>query len=997
VKISADVIALGVINGLTYAMIAMGIVLIYRASRFVNFAQAQIGAVAVVIMAKLVLDYDFPYWAGVIVALLVGLASGALIELTIVRRLFNATRLVLMMATIGAAQVLLSLTQIPELQPDALTLTRKGFPLPDFPWNIRIGLYLLRDSDYLILIVVPVVTLALAAFLRWTAYGRAIRAASDNADLARLSGISVKRMSTLVWLVAALLSTIGGILLAPRNFVGIGSLGGVGLSFGVLVRAFGAALFGRMTSLVQAFVAAVAIGIIESVALASFRSSSDTELVVFLVVLAALLVRARDLGRASRGGGEARLAEEGRDLPREIARLSSVRRLRYGTLAACAVVAVAAPFLPILNLDTQSSALGLCIVAAYAIAGLSVCLLTGWGGQVSLGQFALVGVGAFVTARLVGDSVPMPIVFVAAGIVGAAIAVVIGIPALRIQGLYLALTTLSFSVLATVWLFTNETFVEEPTGSFVERPDWLRGNRAMYYFSLAILVIAILAVRRYRRAGPGRLLIAVRDNDRAARSWGISATRSRVLGFLFSGFMAAIGGVVFAYSQQRFDAQNFPAAASVNVLALAIVGGLASVSGAVLGAIFIVGPTVLFDPSPVRNLLISGLGLLLFLMYVPGGMMSVVHSARDALAQRLARRQLKLPPPPRLVPPIRQLIAAARGRPVDTAAIADAEQVTQLGRFGMTIVQDAARRAETARPAARPAPPALAGERAAPAPDPGVPALETASITLNFGGLRALDDVSITVGPTETVGLIGANGAGKTTFLDCISGYHRPRHGRIVVFGRDISSMSPTRRALAGVGRSYQDARLFPGLTVEETLLVAFEPHHRTHVAAAMLGLPGARHRERAKREQVAELIEGAGLVPFRDKYIGELSTGTRRVVDIVSILAQRPRLLLLDEPASGIAQAETEALAPLLRRMQATIGCAILVIEHDMPLIASLCDRLYALEAGKVIAEGEPDSVLHDDAVVASYLGGSNAAIERSGARSTVASTTGPTEGGRP
>jgi ABC-type branched-subunit amino acid transport system ATPase component/ABC-type branched-subunit amino acid transport system permease subunit len=996
VKVGADTVMLGVINGLTYAIMAMGIVLIYRASRFVNFAQAQIGAIAVVIMAKLVLDYDFPYWLAVVIALLIGVACGVLIELTIIRRLFKATRLVLMMATIGAAQVLLSLTQIPELQPDSLTLTRQGFPVPTFPWNIRVGLYLLGDSDYLILIVVPVVALALASFLRWTSYGRAIRAASDNADLARLSGISVRRMSTLVWLLAALLSTIAGILLAPRTFVGVGSLSGAAVSFGVLVRAFGAALFGRMTSLVQAFFAAIAIGVIESIALAKTQSSADTELVVFLVVVGALLLRARDLGRASRGGqGEARLAEEGRDLPREVARLSSVRRLRYGTLVVCAVLAVLAPFVPILDLDTQSSALGLSIIAVYAIAGLSVCLLTGWGGQVSLGQFALVGVGAFVAARLVGDSVPMPLVFVAAGIVGALIAVAIGLPALRIQGLYLALTTLSFAVLATVWLFTSETFVESPTGSFVDRPELLRGNRAMYFFSLGLVLVAIAGVARYRRSGPGRLLIAVRDNDRAARSWGISATGSRVVAFLFSGFLAAVAGVLFAYAQQRFDASTFPAAASVNVLALAIVGGLASISGAIVGAIVIVGPAVLFEPSPVRNLLISGLGLLLFLMYVPGGIMSAVHAARDALSQRLARRELDLPPPPRIIPPLRQLVAAARGRDLDPAATSDPAEVTQLGRFGMAIVQEAAVRREAERSGGRESTrrPPIEPEPVLPEPPPGVAALETSDVTLNFGGLRALDAVSITVGPQETVGLIGANGAGKTTLLDCISGYLGPRTGRIIVFGRDISSLSPTRRALAGVGRSYQDARLLPGLTVEETLLVAFEPQHRTHVASAMLALPAARRRERTKRAKVAEMIDGAGLVPFRDKYIGELSTGTRRVVEIVSILAQRPRLLLLDEPAAGIAQAETEVLGPLLRRMQAQIGCAILVVEHDMPLLVGLCDRLYALEAGRVIAEGEPEAVLADDAVVASYLGGSHAAIARSGARSTVTTAT---DGGR-
>jgi ABC-type branched-subunit amino acid transport system ATPase component/ABC-type branched-subunit amino acid transport system permease subunit len=773
---------------------------------------------------------------------------------------------------------------------------------------------------------------------------------------------------------------LSGILLAPTTFVGIGGLAGVSLSLSVLVRAFGAALFARMTSLVQAFFAAVALGVAESIALASFHSAADAEVVVFVALLVALLVRARDLGRAARQEQGSFVADEGQRLPREVARLSSVRRLRYGTIAVCIVLALLAPFSPLLKLNTQSSALGLSVVAVYAIAGLSLCLLTGWGGQVSLGQFALVGVGAFVAARWVGHTAPLPIVMIAAGIVGGLVAVAIGLPALRIQGLYLALTTLAFAVLCTVWVFNSSVFVKEPLGTFVPRPGWLTGNRAMYFFSLAIVTLAVLALRQYRRTGPGRMLIAVRDNDRTARSWGISATRVRVVAFLFSGFMAAVAGTLFAYAQQNFDATAFPAAASVNVLAIAIVGGLAAIPGAIIGAVAIIGPAVLLSPSPVRNLMISGLGLLIFLMYIPGGAMSAVYSARDAIVQRLARRELGMPPPPRIVPPVGDLVAAARGRPRPPRP-EPAEQ-TMLGRFGMTVVREAAVQQQRASsngdawPIRRPTMPHHEPYH----PDPNVPALVVEGITVDFGGLRVLDDVGITVGATETVGLIGPNGAGKTTLIDCISGYVRPRRGTITVLGKHVVHMSPTKRATTGLGRSYQDARLFPGLTVEETLLLALERQHPTHIASSMLALPGARRRERAKHEEVERLIDSSGLDAFRYKLIGELSTGTRRVVDIVSILAQRPRLLLLDEPASGIAQAEAEALAPLLRRMHADIGCAMLVIEHDMPLLSRLCDRLYALEAGKVIAEGTPREVLTNDAVVASYLGSDERAVARSG-----------------
>ncbi|GAC1588447.1 MAG: ABC transporter ATP-binding protein [Acidimicrobiales bacterium] len=264
-------------------------------------------------------------------------------------------------------------------------------------------------------------------------------------------------------------------------------------------------------------------------------------------------------------------------------------------------------------------------------------------------------------------------------------------------------------------------------------------------------------------------------------------------------------------------------------------------------------------------------------------------------------------------------------------------------------------------------------------PNPVVPALDATSIVVRFGGITALNRVSVRVDAGEIVGLIGANGAGKTTLMDCISGYLQPDEGSISAFGVDLTGLPPELRAYSDVGRSFQDARLFPGLTVEESLLVAVERHRPTRVLAALFGL--SRRAEREKLALVDELIDTMGLATYRDKLISELSTGTRRVVDIASILAQRPRLLLLDEPTSGIAQRETEAFGPLMLRVKSRLDCAIVLIEHDMPLIMSLSDRVYAMEAGTVIAEGPPSIVRHDPRVVASYLGTNEAAINRSGA----------------
>jgi ABC-type branched-subunit amino acid transport system ATPase component len=268
-----------------------------------------------------------------------------------------------------------------------------------------------------------------------------------------------------------------------------------------------------------------------------------------------------------------------------------------------------------------------------------------------------------------------------------------------------------------------------------------------------------------------------------------------------------------------------------------------------------------------------------------------------------------------------------------------------------------------------------------------VSALVASGVAVRFGGLHALKGVSVTVGEGEVVGLIGGNGAGKTTFMDCVSGYVQPEPGSsIVAFGNELVGLPPEMRPYLDVGRSYQHARLFPGLTVTEALLVAFERHQPTGVLSALLGLAGAAKAEKAKRAQVDSLLETMGLVSYRDKLVKELSTGTRRVLDIASILAQRPRLLLLDEPTAGLAQRETEAFGPLIRRVRDQLGCAVLIIEHDIVLISSLCDRVYALESGAVIASGPPDVVRSDPRVIASYLGTDEAAIARSGALAAAA-----------
>ena len=272
--------------------------------------------------------------------------------------------------------------------------------------------------------------------------------------------------------------------------------------------------------------------------------------------------------------------------------------------------------------------------------------------------------------------------------------------------------------------------------------------------------------------------------------------------------------------------------------------------------------------------------------------------------------------------------------------------------------------------------------------------LEIEAAAVSFGGVRAVDGVTLRVEPGEVVGLVGPNGSGKTTLLNAVSGQVRLDAGEVLLDGEDLVDHRPEDRAALGIVRSFQDCRLYPELTVEEVVLVSQDARSRAGVVSTTLHLPWARRAERHKRAGADRALAAFGLERFRHHRVSELSTGTRRVVDLATIVLAEPRLLLLDEPTSGIAQREAEAFAPLLRRLHEVTGATILLVEHDVPLVFGLCSRVVVMETGRVVSAGTPDEVRSDPAATAAYLGASEEALARTGVASLVRGE-GSTDGG--
>ncbi|MFN8028075.1 MAG: ATP-binding cassette domain-containing protein [Acidimicrobiia bacterium] len=424
----------------------------------------------------------------------------------------------------------------------------------------------------------------------------------------------------------------------------------------------------------------------------------------------------------------------------------------------------------------------------------------------------------------------------------------------------------------------------------------------------------------------------MRDNPDTAAAYTVSPVRAKLRAFALAGGIAAFGGAMLGALVTNVPLQDrfFTVDSSLQLVSIVVIGGLGSVFGPVLGSLWVIGLPSFFPDNAVIPLFTSSVGLLVLLLYFPGGLVQIGYAARNAL---LLWAEGRLPEQDAREAPSVSTTAALKTLP-------DLE---------------------------------LTG-----------PALAATDVVVRFGGLTAVDHASIEVMPGEIVGLIGTNGAGKSTLMGAIGGFV-PASGKIELLGKDVSHTAAHRRAAAGLGRTFQAAMLFPELTVRETVQVALEARGRTGLLSVALLYPRSNKMERVKKQEAEELIDFLGLGRYADNYISDLSTGTRRIVELCGLLALDARVLCLDEPTAGVAQRETEAFGPLMQEIRRELGASMLVIEHDMPLIMSISDRVYCLEAGKVIASGDPSTVRNDPKVVASYLGTDERAIARSGEAAAI------------
>ena len=534
----------------------------------------------------------------------------------------------------------------------------------------------------------------------------------------------------------------------------------------------------------------------------------------------------------------------------------------------------------------------------YAIAVVGLVVVLGYCGQISIAQAAFFGLGAYGVALGTVDYGLNFFVALAIGVaLAGALGLLLGVASLRLGGHYLAMVTISFQQILTVVLTNWIDFTHGPDGvRNIPRPSIpgfsFAGGHAFLALCMVAMICVTVAVWRLKTGRLGRAMQAVRDNELAASTCGINVFGTKIIAFGLSAILGGLGGGLFAGGFQYISPDQFSFAESIVLLTMALLGGVQSPFGALIGTgLLIILPEWLRFLRQVY-LAVYGASVILIMVFLPDGLWG--------FATNRMRRSLK-----GYEGPVRPLPLLS-------------QTSTEIGEA----------------------------------------VLEVDGLAKHFGGLKALDGVSLAVRRGSVHALIGPNGSGKSTFINVVTGLYRPTAGRIVFGGVDITAMMPHQRNRAGLARTYQNIRVFRGMTVLENVMVGAER-------------PGNDIAEDAAQvvERALAALDFVGLRADAQRLVGTLSYGHQRYVEIARALASSPQTLLLDEPAAGLNMTEKQELGLLLRRLKGH-GLTILIIDHDMALVEQVADHITVLNFGRRIADGRPADVLSHPDVIAAYLG---------------------------
>jgi len=575
-------------------------------------------------------------------------------------------------------------------------------------------------------------------------------------------------------------------------------------------------------------------------------------------------------------------------------------------------------------------------VAATAIAALGLDVLVARTGELSLAHAAFLGIGAFTAINVGSRGASWPVSILVAMVVTSAAATIAGLPSLRIRGLQVAITTLAFQVFAETFLFTRTDVTA--ANRTLPTPPFLQTDLRLYLFALAAIALVMLVRYRLGVTKAGRMFLAVRDIEQRARCFAVEPGPTKLLAYALSGAIVGLAGSIVALKAGTIASKDpFLLIESLQLVAIVVVGGAGSAWGIITAAVLVKGLPQFIDSVPFTHVkpervvpMASAALLVVAVVAVPQG----IGGLYRALGRRLDRM---------LVPRLRER-PSPRPRPAD--AVVAAQHAIEL--------HDVPRPLRLRMPV-----PAL---------------LEAREVGVQYGGVTALGGLTMEVRRGEIVGLIGANGAGKSTFFNAVSGL-APTTGSIRYRGVELTERPASARSALGAARTFQDLGLIRAESVRENVLLAQTWLANYPSAAGILGLGSTIGTERELRRRAGLALELFGLDHLANQTLGDLPYGTMRIVEIAAAVAAGPDLLLLDEATAGLDPDESHAIGDRFLALRDELGLTLVLVEHHVPMIARVCDYTYCLESGNLIAEGPPAEVTNQPQVIASFLGRSDAA----------------------